>query len=141
MSRIQFSNMQSATPLEQERFLKLEIAKPQNERTSLKLSTTDYALKIKNGKNDFLIVCTQFVVRSDKTFQCSVEDIINSAFIEELAKGRSGSIWITDPNLQPVKDVRGGDIDGDGDIDIATKLNDGGIYVFHQLIHKEPDTS
>ena len=32
----------------------------------------------------------------------------------------------------PMKEFRYGDIDGDGDVDIAIKLKDGGVYVFHQ---------
>ncbi|MDP2600762.1 MAG: hypothetical protein Q8P84_08555 [Deltaproteobacteria bacterium] len=130
MSRIQFGNMRLATPLEQQQFLKLDIAKKEDTGKTSTFPITHYGLKIKNGKNDLLISCVEFV--ADKRFQCNVTDIINSGDIEELAKSRSGSIWITDLNLSPVKEVRGGDIDGDGDIDIATKLNDGGIYVFHQ---------
>ena len=35
--------------------------------------------------------------------------------------------------LQRVHETRYGDIDGDKDIDIAVKLTDGAIYVFHNL--------
>src|SRR3989338_4582846 len=135
MDRIQFEDMLLATPFEQEQFLKLEIVKKRDEHTNPKLSLTAsaYAQKMKNGKNDLLISCSQITEHSNKVFFCNVSDIINSGDIDELAKGRDGSFWFKGhPNLLPVQEVRGGDIDGDGKIDVAVKLSDGGIYVFRQ---------
>lgn len=40
--------------------------------------------------------------------------------------------WAIPPDVK-VTEVRYGDIDRDGDIDIAVKLTDGAIYVFHNL--------
>lgn len=70
----------------------------------------------------------------DLGFHCNVEK--KNSYSHSLGSDPLPVILWEPPNRLEIKEVRFGDIDKDGDVDVAVKLTDGAIYVFTNVSRK-----
>jgi len=85
------------------------------------------AAKISNGMDE--ITCMSYELRRSINVSC----IFNPRPVNGIRPDGATILDAWNLGSKKVLEVRYGDIDKDGDIDIAVKLTDGAIYVFHNL--------
>lgn len=137
MTKIRFEEPRIASPKEMEQYEKMTAAK-----WDMGQASGDVAIAVdarfdvdRDSKNEFFSCVGSQPFRHDRRerthrgfFVCSV---CREGAIEV---GREE--WKSEAyrfNERTIRDLRYGDIDQDGDIDVAFKMSDGAIYVYHNI--------
>lgn len=92
---------------------------------SFAIQTSRNPIYLENDPKKFLR-CVAMYFPQERIVSCYYRDLWNFD-----ADGRI-TFW-KEPGTLKVAEIRYGDIDKDGDVDIAVKLTNGAIYVFHNL--------
>lgn len=134
MAEIKFGEVKSATKVEIQNFTKIKQERSSGSGSLIAQSFYVEAQEVAtNPEPDTYISCNTETDIEDnlKSFSCyymhsgQFNDPFETQFISTFGNRKF-------VDKLPLKEFRYGDIDKDGDVDIALKLSDGGIYVFHQ---------
>ncbi|MDO8519206.1 MAG: hypothetical protein Q7T11_03470 [Deltaproteobacteria bacterium] len=134
-SRFNFSlgNAVKADSKEEEKFKDM---KPIEESATLVPGISQFTARVQFGKDATEDIIHVVAAKWRGDFPAYVQAVILSGATKDpstVEKVEADQLKITGGPGTHVEEVRYGDIDGDADLDIAVKLSDGAIYVFHQL--------